>query len=102
VTQLAGEVLVKNYENAELVAIDSNDLQALARHADNTYRTLYGTAGAAFEVALTGSKLQAVAAAVISARRRISQAWYVSPKAFDEKRFSQGAGKVSFYDIEVE
>jgi len=101
VARLAGEVLIRNYPNARLMPISSNDLTRLVEHADDTYRALYGTAGASFEVALTGSKLQAVASAVVSAKRKVAQAWYVSPKNFDSTRFSKGAGEVHFYEIRL-
>lgn len=99
VARLAGEVLVRSHENARLVPISTNDLCRLVEHADDAFRALFGTAGAAFEVALTGSKLQAVAAAVVTATRRVAQAWYVAPKSFDAKRFSQGVGDTHFYEI---
>jgi len=45
--------------------------------------------------------MQAVAAAVLSSQRKVSQAWYLSPKEFDEKRFSSGVGEIRLYDIKV-
>jgi hypothetical protein len=36
---------------------------------------------------------------VLSSVRRVSQAWYLSPKRFDEKRFSSGMGSIRVYDI---
>jgi hypothetical protein len=63
------------------------------------YLLNYGVARNNLEIGLTGSKLQAVAAAVLSARRKISQAWYISPKEFDEKRFTEGFGRLYVYKI---
>ncbi|MFZ5601857.1 MAG: hypothetical protein ACOY7J_05335, partial [Pseudomonadota bacterium] len=57
--------------------------------------------GANLEIGLTGSKIQAVASAILSARRKVSQAWYLRPAFFDEKRFSKGVGAVRIFDIYV-
>jgi len=30
---------------------------------------------------------------------KVSQVWYVSPKRFDKKRFTKGAGNTTVFDI---
>jgi hypothetical protein len=99
VAQIAADVIGRGQLNASIDFIDTNDLSAIISHCDARYRRLYGAEGANFEVALTGSKLQAVAVAALSARRKISQAWYVSPKEFDVSRFTQGVGTLKVYQI---
>lgn len=99
VARLASEFISRNYGNAQLAFIDTNDIVRLIDHCDQRYLAFYGSAGCNFEIGLTGSKMQAVAAAVLSARRRISQAWYLKPKEFDEKRFSSGVGEIKVFEI---
>jgi hypothetical protein len=36
--------------------------------------------------------MHAVAFAALAAAARVSAAWYVSPKSFDEKRFTEDTG----------
>jgi len=97
----AADFISQNYQNAKVTRIDTNDLLGLVRYLDEQYLDLYSTGGANLELGLTGSKTQAVAAAILSARRKISQAWYLSPYEFDEKRFSQGAGPIRVFDIRL-
>jgi hypothetical protein len=99
VAQIAADVIGRGQLNARIDFIDTNDLSALIGHCDARYRRFYGAEGANFEVALTGSKLQAVAVAALSAKRKISQAWYVSPQEFDISRFTQGVGELRVYEI---
>lgn len=97
----AADFISQNYQNAKVTRIDTNDLLGLVRYLDEQYLDLYSTGGANLELGLTGSKTQAVAAAILSARRKISQAWYLSPYEFDEKRFSQGVGPIRIFDIRL-
>ncbi|MET0118932.1 MAG: hypothetical protein ABW090_16030 [Sedimenticola sp.] len=97
----AADFITQNYQNAKVTRIDTNDLSGLVRYLDEQYLDLYSTGGANLELGLTGSKTQAVAAAILSARRKISQAWYLSPYEFDEKRFSQGVGNIRVFDIRL-
>ena len=97
----AADFVCQNYLNAKITKIDTNDLLGLVGYLDEQYLELYGAAGANLELGLTGSKTQTVAAAILSVRRRISQAWYLSPKEFDEKRFSKGVGPIRVYDVRL-
>ena len=97
----AADFISQNYQNTKVTNIGTNDLSELVRYLDEHYLDLYSTSGANLELGLTGSKTQAVAAAILSARRKISQAWYLSPAEFDEKRFSQGVGDIRVFDIKL-
>lgn len=101
VARLAGDVISRNYSNAHQAYIDTNDIEGLIGYCDQRYLELYEGAGCNFEIGLTGSKMQAVAAAALSSRRRISQAWYLSPREFDEKRFSSGVGAIRVFEIAI-
>ncbi|WP_176016797.1 MULTISPECIES: serine/threonine-protein kinase [Burkholderia] len=101
VAQYAAEFLCQNYQNATVNRIDTSDLFALLKYLDEQFLDVYGNGGANLEIGLTGSKMQAVASAILSARRRVAQAWYLSPQHFDEKRFSRGVGAVRIFDVSV-
>ena len=93
---------VKNIEGDWVVLEQSelvDDLGEMIRHCDRAYLTMYATDGANVEIGLTGSKLQAVAIAALSAQRKFSQAWYVKPKEFDEKRFSDGFSELRLFEL---
>ena len=97
----AADILCKNYKNAKLTIKDSNDLLGLVEYLDDQYLDIYSLGGANLELGLTGSKMQGVAAAVLSASRKVAQAWYLSPKNFDINRFSSGVGEIKVYDIRI-
>ncbi|MBL8483474.1 MAG: hypothetical protein JNJ60_14850 [Rhodocyclaceae bacterium] len=99
VATYAAEFICQNYPNASVTRIDSDDLLGLVEYLDDQYLDIYGSGGANLELGLTGSKMQAVAAAILSSMRKVSQAWYLSPKRFDEKRFSSGVGPIRVFDI---
>ena len=101
VASYAADFISQNYQNTKVTKIDTNDLAELVRYLDEQYLGLYSASGANLELGLTGSKTQAVAAAILSVRRKISQAWYLSPAEFDEKRFSQGVEKIRIFDIKL-
>lgn len=101
VAKYAAEFICQNYQNACVTKLDNDNLIELVEQLDSKYLNIYGAAGANFELGLTGSKIQAVAAAILSSSRKISQAWYLSPKSFDENRFSTGVGVIKFYDIRM-
>ena len=52
-----------------------------------------------FEISLTGSKMQTVAAAVLSSVCKVSQCWYIKPSKFDTKHFTKGVGDTRCYQI---
>jgi hypothetical protein len=101
VAAYAAEFICQNYPNASVTRFGNDDLLGLVEYLDAKYLEIYGTGGANFELGLTGTKTQALAAAVLSSVRKVSQAWYLSPKRFDEKRFSSGVGSIRVYDINI-
>jgi hypothetical protein len=99
VANFAAEFLCRNFQNAKVERIDTSDLVALIQYLDRQYLEVYGVDGANLEIGLTGSKMQAVASAVLSATRKVAQAWYLSPAKFDVMRFSTGVGAARIFDI---
>lgn len=99
VAQMAAEVAAKNNQNSNIQYIDSNNIEGVLNYLGRCYRTWYVDHGLNFEIGLTGSKLQAVAAAAVSASCKVSQCWYVRPKSFDPDRFTVGIGRTAYYEI---
>lgn len=97
----SADFICQDYLEASTTQVDTNDLLSLVRHLDEQYLDLYRNAGANLELGLTGSKSQTVAAAILSVKRKISQAWYITPQVFDEKRFSKGVGEIRIFDISL-
>lgn len=101
ISRLAAEVIAQTKANTELSMVDTNDLAAMIRHCDDVYLGMYANDGANVEVGLTGSKLQAVAISALSSRRKFSQAWYVKPREFDVKRFSDGFASLRVFELRL-
>lgn len=101
VALLAADFVRQNYANVRVSQIDSNDLFGLVQFLDQQYLDMYAAGGTNVELGLTGSKIQAVSAAILSSVRKVSQCWYLSPAAFDEKRFSKGIGPIRVFEIKV-
>jgi hypothetical protein len=101
VAAYAAEYVCQNYQNAKATPVNIAPLGDLVRTLDDQYLELYGAGGANVELGLTGSKIQAIAAAVLASRRKVAQAWYLSPSKFDPKRFSTGVSEAHIYDISL-
>ncbi|QNN45478.1 protein kinase family protein [Thermomonas brevis] len=101
VANYAAQFLCKDYQNANVERVDTNDLVSLVDRLDQRYLELYVDGGANVELGLTGSKAQAVAAAVLAAHRKIAQAWYLKPAKFDVSRFSKGVGAIRIFDVKL-
>lgn len=101
VANYAADFVCQNFQNSKVMRVEGQDLGKMVEYLDARYLDIYSSAGANVELGLTGSKMQAVAAAVLSSRRKIAQAWYLSPAKFDETRFSKGVGEMRIYDISV-
>ena len=97
--RIAAEVAVRRFNHAEIVESESEDLEALITYLATTYQKYFVEQTFSFELALTGSKIQTVASAVICSSFKVSQVWYVQPKSWDPKRFTKGTGKTNVYSI---
>lgn len=102
VAHYAAEFVCQNYQNARVTPLKQGPLSSLVSHLDERYLELYGESGANVELGLTGSKIQAIAAAVLASRRKVAQAWYLKPARFDQNRFSTGVKEAHVYDIRVD
>ena len=101
VARIAASVAARNSANSAVTDIGSSDLAGVVEWLIDRYRLWSYAEGLNFELGLTGSKLQAVACAAVSAVFKVSQCWYVQPKKFDSARFTKGVGRTRFYKISV-
>jgi hypothetical protein len=95
----AAGMAVRERETGRTVEVESDDLVGALRILGERYHWWFVERGAEFEVALTGSKMHAVAAAAASVTYLLSQCWYVGPARFDPKRFTSGVGETEVVEI---
>lgn len=100
--KLAADVALKERESGRLAEVESDDLPGALNVLGNGYYRWYVERGAEFEVALTGSKMHAAAAAAASVAYRLSQCWYVRPARFDPQRFTSGVGETQIVRIDLQ
>ena len=101
-SRTAGNIAATNYSSVELKEFNTADPSKVLVELSKVYEKYYIDNDFNFELALTGSKLQAVAAAIFSSICRISQCWYVKPRRFDTAHFTKGVGNTNYYRISLE
>jgi|SRR5579859_111570 len=100
--RIAAEVAARAFASANVDRLDSDNMQGVLELLLRRYWHWYVQRGFNFELALTGSKLQATTAAALAACFKVAQCWYVRPQEFDLKRFTKGVGETRFYEISVQ
>jgi hypothetical protein len=93
------DIAATDNASAGVTLIDSDDLVKTTAFLLDGFEQWYVRQGFNFEVGLTGSKMEAVAAAAISSICKVAQCWYVRPTKFDAARFTQGAGETRFFRL---
>ena len=96
--EVAGIAATDN-PDAHIELMGSDDLTMTVELLLERFVRCYTHLGLNFEIGLTGSKMQTVAAAAVSAVRKVSQCWYVSPNKFDVERFTRGSGQTRFFKV---
>lgn len=99
VAEMAGRVALEECRGGALVAEDVSDLETVLAVLARTHQRWYVDWNFNFELGLTGNKIQATAAAVLSAVLPVNEVWYVAPEGFDAGRFTQGVGATTVYEI---
>lgn len=92
IAEIAAEVATRENQNALISKCPYQDLVSVLHAMGRRYETWFVRDGLNFEIGLTGNKIQAIAAAALSASAHVNQVWYVSPKTFDKQRFTTGVG----------
>ncbi|WLA83230.1 hypothetical protein [Bradyrhizobium elkanii] len=99
VARQIAEIAATDNASSKVTMIDSDDLRTTVDFLRKGFEDWYVRGGFNFEIGLTGSKMEAVAAAAISAFYKLTQCWYVRPQQFDPQRFTKGAGDTRFFRI---
>lgn len=100
-SQTAGNIAITNYSAVRLKKIDAENPEEVLQEMCRCYAELYIDKNFNFEISLTGSKMQTVAAAVFSSVCKVSQCWYIKPSKFDTKHFTKGVGDTYWYRIKM-
>src|SRR6185369_4164392 len=93
------EMTARNYPGTSINIVDLNDVGATYKHLVYLYQHWYVSSACTFELALSGSKPDTIASAVLSSFARISTCWYVSPRSYSIDHFSLGTGVTKIYRI---
>jgi len=99
IAQIAAEVAVRGQDSGNIRTCNTSDPAAVLQALAERYEAWSVRDGLNFEIGLTGSKIETVAAAAFCASYRVNQAWYVSPATFDRQRFTTGVGDTRIFRI---
>ncbi|MCG9970731.1 AarF/UbiB family protein [Christiangramia crocea] len=97
--KIAAEVALRKFNHAEIIEFPNDNLKDLMEYLATQYQHYFVDQNYSFEIALTGSKIQAIASAVISSVFKVSQCWYVQPAEWDPNRFTSGTDHTVMYKI---
>lgn len=100
-SQTAGNIAITNYSSVRLKQFNTQSPNEVLKELSRCYAEMYIDKNHNFELSLTGSKMQAVIAAVFSSVCKVSQCWYVKPNKFDTKHFTKGVGETKWYTIRI-
>lgn len=95
---IAAEIAGQKATATHLIKVPSDDLGLQLRNLGEQYHYWYHR-GMEVELALTGSKMHAVACAALASGLKLGQCWYVRPEDFDTSRFSRGTGQTDVFDL---
>ena len=98
--QIAADVAAKSKEGSVVQKIQSNCLEGPVQWLIKSYKELFLSEGCNLEIGLTGSKLEAVAAAALCNYMKIAACWYVQPRRFDPKKFTIGYKTTDWFCID--
>jgi len=80
---------------ARVTPINTDDIFRVMEFLIERYQYWYVSQGMNFEIGLTGSKMQALASAILASMYKISQCWTVRPEHIDPERYSKGYDRTS-------
>jgi hypothetical protein len=99
VAKQIAEIAATDSSSASVTFINSDDLSKTTAFLLAGFAQWYVRKGFNFEIGLTGSKMEAVAAAAISSICKVTQCWYVRPAKFDSARFTKGTGDMRYFRL---
>lgn len=97
--KLSAEFSLRKFQSAQIHYVTDNSLEEGLKILAKDYYTYFILNNFHFEIALTGTKLQTLSAAIFASVFKISQCWYLKPQTWDKTRFSNGAGITKFYHV---
>lgn len=100
VAEMAARVALEECRAGAPVLHDASDLETMLSLLAFTHQRWYVDGGFNFELGLTGNKIQATAAAVLSSILPVNEVWYVAPAKFDPGRFTQGVGETTVFRLD--
>ncbi|SFA50185.1 Protein kinase domain-containing protein [Pedobacter suwonensis] len=99
--RIAAEIALTRFNNCELHEIDENSIDDTINFIAQQYQTYFINQNFSIEIALSGNKIQALSAAIVSQSLKINQCWYIQPSKWDIKRFTKGAEKTNIYTVKI-
>ena len=96
---IAAEIAMSSSENITIVKEDLNRINDFSKRLVNLYHDFYVSGGMDVDLAITGTKMNAVVCAVFTKYYRINQCWYVKPQSYDSDHFSKGIAETKYYII---
>jgi|GEM_PF-1157169 len=107
ISEMAARFAVRNLNGAACFPVSPTSLEGNIDFLVGLYSELYYRSGYNVEIGLTGSKMCGLASAVLAARWKIAQAWYVKPDGFSSERFTTGVGpsqiiRISLLDDDID
>ena len=97
---LAAEIIAKNYNNTFVVDIGRDDMRKTLEWLTGSYHSLFIEQGCNVEIGVTGSKMQTIVVSAVSTVMKFSAAWYVKPRGFDKKHFSEGFTSCDWINVQ--
>lgn len=97
---LTAQVVVSDFHSSSIVRCGTSDLAGVLELIEDYHWKYYSGESFEIEMALTGSKMHAVACAAASTALRFAQCWYVSPREYDPDRFTKGVGETRYFLLE--
>jgi len=101
VARQVADIAALDNSSSGVTQIESDDLSGTIDFLSKGFSDWYVKMGMNLEIGLTGSKIQAVAAAAITATSKVTQCWYLRPQKFDPERFTKGVGDTHLFRISV-
>lgn len=100
--RISAEFSLRKYNSATIHYINQSDIEKTLIQVAKDYYIYFITNNFPFEIGLTGTKAQTVAAAIFSAIFKISQCWYVRPEKWDIERFSTGYKEFNIIQVKLD
>jgi hypothetical protein len=101
VAAIVADIVGRKFTNTFITDFSANDLKGMINFIATKYHENYVDSNSNIEIALTGSKRQTIAIALLSIVCKFSKVWYIKPEGIDESRFSTGVGETNFVKIEM-